>query len=76
MSEQRARLEKTGDEIGAGKLRDSMETLASGLHRDLQLESVLRRRAPELGLRVERDRSVGRELERTLERTRDRGMSL
>lgn len=76
MGEQRSRLEKAGDREGAERMRGRMEKLAGGLHRDPQLESALHRRAPELALKMERGRSIGQELERTLERTRDRGMSL
>jgi len=49
--------------------------LAGGLHRDPQLESVLRRRAPELGLEMRRDRPISQELTRSLEIGRDRGLS-
>ena len=76
MSEQRAGLERAGNEIGAEKVRAGMEKLAEGLRRDPQLESALERRRPELGLEAKRDVSIYQHLERTLERTRDRGMSL
>jgi hypothetical protein len=54
-----------------------MESMAGGLHRDPQLESVLRRRAPELALSMERGRSIGQELAQSVSigRDRDRGMS-
>ncbi|RSU55068.1 Ti-type conjugative transfer relaxase TraA, partial [Sphingomonas sp. S-NIH.Pt1_0416] len=77
MQRDRTARERSGDKEGAERLRGRMETLAGGLHRDAQLESALVRRAPGLGLKVvEKDRSIGRELERSLERGRDRGMSL
>ena len=76
MGEQRARLEKAGDEKGAERLRAGMEKLAGGLARDPQLESVLQRRAAELGLRGERGMLVRPELERVLERTRDRDLGM
>jgi hypothetical protein len=46
MQRAHAGLERAGDTQGAAKLRRRMETLAGGLHRDPQLESALRRRAP------------------------------
>ena len=52
-------------------------SIAGGLHRDPQLESILRRRAPELALNMERGRSIGQELAQSVNvgRDRDRGMS-
>ena len=65
------------DRAGAEKLGKRMEGIAGGLHRDPQLESALRRRMPELELEMERSRSIGQELARSLSigRDRDRGMS-
>jgi len=59
------------------KLGKRMEGIAGGLHRDPQLESVLRRRAPELELNMERGKSIGQELAQSVGqgRDRDRGMS-
>ena len=78
MQQARAGMERKGNHDGVEKLGKRMESIAGGLHRDPQLESVLRRRAPELELKLERDRSIGQELTRSLEmgRDRDRGMSL
>ncbi len=78
MQRAHAGLERAGDTQGAAKLRRRMETLAGGLHRDPQLESALRRRAPELALKMERSRSIGQELAQSIggARGRDRGMSL
>lgn len=77
MQRGRADLERAGDKHGAERLRGRMETLAGSLHRDPQLESVLQRRAPELGLQIGRDLAVSHELTRSLGigRERDRGMS-
>ena len=77
MKEARASMERAGDRAGAEKLGKRMESIAGGLHRDPQLESVLRRRAPELALSIERGRSIGQELAQSLGtgRDRDRGMS-
>ncbi|MBB6229153.1 Ti-type conjugative transfer relaxase TraA [Polymorphobacter multimanifer] len=77
MQEARASMERAGDRAGAEKLGKRMESIAGGLHRDPQLESVLRARAPELALSMERGRSIGQELARSIQpdRDRDRGMS-
>ena len=77
MKEARASMERAGDRAGAEKLGKRMESVAGGLHRDPQLESVLRARAPELALSMERDRSIGQELAQSVSigRDRDRGMS-
>ncbi|MDT0577145.1 Ti-type conjugative transfer relaxase TraA [Croceicoccus sp. F390] len=77
MKEAQASMERAGDHAGAEKIGERMESMAGGLRRDPQLESVLRRRAPELALNMERGRSIGQELAQsvTIGRDRDRGMS-
>ena len=77
MMEARANMERAGDHTGAEKLGKRMESIAGGLHRDPQLESVLQRRASELALSMERGRSIGQELAQSVSigRDRDRGMS-
>ncbi|MES2068119.1 MAG: hypothetical protein V4522_15810 [Pseudomonadota bacterium] len=77
MQHARAGMERAGDDAGAERLRERMEKAADGLHRDPQLESALRRRAPELKLNMERERSIGDALASSLDRgrERDRGMS-
>jgi len=77
MKEARASMERAGDHAGAEKIGQRMESIAGGLHRDPQLESVLERRAPELALSMERGRSIGQELAQSVSigRDRDRGMS-
>ncbi|MBP8235298.1 MAG: Ti-type conjugative transfer relaxase TraA [Rhizorhabdus sp.] len=77
MKEARASMERAGDHAGAEKIGKRMESIAGGLHRDPQLESVLQRRAPELALSMERGRSIGQELAQSVSigRDRDRGMS-
>lgn len=58
-----ARQHGTRDDCArAEKLGKRMESIAVGLHRDPQLELVLRRRAPELALSMERGRLIGKEL--------------
>ncbi|MCP3736259.1 Ti-type conjugative transfer relaxase TraA [Sphingomonas sp. RP10(2022)] len=77
MQRQRAGLERAGDHEGAEKTRGRMAQAAGGLARDPQLESALRRRAPELEIRIERERSIGDALARSVGPAidRDRGMS-
>jgi hypothetical protein len=77
MQQARAGMERAGDSAGAARLRERMEKAAGGLHRDPQLESALRRRAPELALKRESERSIGDALSSSLDRgrDRDRGMS-
>lgn len=79
MQEARASMERAGDHAGAETIGTRMAGIAGGLHRDPQLESVLRARAPELALSLERGRSIGQELAQSVtisrDRDRDRGMS-
>ncbi|MCD2317583.1 Ti-type conjugative transfer relaxase TraA [Sphingomonas sp. IC-11] len=77
MQRDRAALERAGDRAGAERLRGNMAKVAGAIGRDPQLESALRRRAPELALKLEKDRAVGDALARSLgpDRERDRGLS-
>ncbi|MFL0588379.1 Ti-type conjugative transfer relaxase TraA [Sphingomonas olei] len=77
MQRDRAALERSGDRAGAERLRGNMAKVAGAIGRDPQLESALRRRAPELALKLEKDRTVGDALAKSLEpyRERDRGLS-
>jgi hypothetical protein len=72
-----AGMERAGDSAGAKRLRNRMEKAADELHRDPQLESALRARAPELKLKMEREQSICEALSSSLDRgrDRDRGMS-
>jgi Ti-type conjugative transfer relaxase TraA len=77
MQQARVGMERAGDSAGAERLRERMEKVVSGLHRDPQLESALRHRAPELALKRESERAIGDALSSSLDRRRDRdrGMS-
>jgi hypothetical protein len=70
-------LERADDKVRAEKLRERMEKAAGGLHRDPQLEAALRRRAPELELKLEKGRAIGEALAKSLgpDRERDGGLS-
>ena len=77
MQRNRASLERAGDRAGAERMRGNMAKVAGAIGRDPQLESALRRRAPELELKLEKDRAIGDALAKSLgpDRERDRGMS-
>jgi hypothetical protein len=77
MQRQRAGLERVGDHDGADKLRGHMAQAAGGLARDPQLAIALHRRAPELEIKIKRERSIGDALTRSIgsARDHDRGMS-
>ncbi len=77
MQQARAGMERAGDSAGAERLRERMEKAAGGLHRDPQLESAVRARAPELALKQDSERSIGDALLSSPDRghDRDRGMS-
>ncbi|WP_343764182.1 Ti-type conjugative transfer relaxase TraA [Sphingomonas molluscorum] len=77
MQRDRATLERAGDRAGAERMRGNMAKVAGAIGRDPQLESALRRRAPELALKLEKDRAIGDALAKSLgpDRERDRGLS-
>jgi Ti-type conjugative transfer relaxase TraA len=74
----REQLRSDGDREGAGKLAVRMAELAKGIERDPQLEKHLRDKAKELGIELQGERSLERELTKTLalDRSRNFGMSL
>ena len=71
-----AALERAGDRAGAERMRGNMAKVVGAIERDPQLESALRRRAPELALKLEKDRAIGDALAKSLgpDRQRDRGL--
>jgi hypothetical protein len=77
MQRDRVALERAGDRAGAERMRGNMAKVAGAIGRDPQLESALRRRAPELELKLEKDRAIGDALAVSigLGRERDRGLS-
>ncbi len=76
MQRDRAALERAGDRAGAERMRGNMAKVVGAIERDPQLESALRRRAPELALKLEKDRAIGDALAKSLgpDRQRDRGL--
>jgi Ti-type conjugative transfer relaxase TraA len=77
MGQARTRLERSGDHAGAERMRGDMVKVAGAIGRDPQLVSALRRRAPELDLKLEEDRAIGDALAASIGhgRERDRGRS-
>jgi hypothetical protein len=66
LDRQRMSFANSGDHGRAERIADSMGAIAQGLHRDPQLESVLRNRTRELGIGMQMDASLGRNLMRYL----------
>ena len=78
LGNQRERLDRAGNDAGAEAISKRMENLAGTLHRDPQLESVLRDREAELGIEIGHRRSAGQALSESLGigRARDYGLSM
>jgi hypothetical protein len=66
LDQQRMRFADSGDHGSAKRIADSMSAMAQGLHRDPQLESVLRNRTRQLGVGMQMDTGIGRQLMRYL----------
>jgi hypothetical protein len=67
-------LERAGDVVAADRSRASMLAMAKGLQRDPQLESLLRNRRFELGLKPQSSGSLSHELAEHLSLSRSRGI--
>ena len=76
LERQRSDLHRAGDMTGARQVKDRLGAMAESLQRDPQVESLLRPRAPELGLSAEMGRSIGQSLSAYLGLGRGRGPSL
>jgi Ti-type conjugative transfer relaxase TraA len=66
LDRQRMSFADSGDHGRAERIADSMGAIAQGLHRDPQLESVLRNRTRQLGIEMQMDAGIGRQLLRYL----------
>ncbi|MGQ3230321.1 MAG: Ti-type conjugative transfer relaxase TraA [Blastomonas fulva] len=73
-SRQLQRLRKCQDYSRASTVTEQLGEMAQGLHRDPQLESLLRNRRKELGLPGMSTGSVPHELELSISRSRSRGL--
>ncbi|BAI98016.1 hypothetical protein Sj15T_24170 [Sphingobium sp. TA15] len=67
-------LEKSGDHDASWRIRQGMESMAKSLHRDPQLESLLRDRVKELGLPSHGGASLSHDLQDYLSLSRSRGL--
>ena len=75
-SRQLDQYERRGEHIHAGTMRNDLTAMAKALHRDPQLESLLRKRGSELGLGAQTGGSLSQDLQQWLGRSRGRGISL
>ncbi len=66
LDRQRLSFADNGDHGNAKRIADSMSAMAQGLHRDPQLESVLRNRTRQPGIEMQMDTGLGRQLMRYL----------
>lgn len=74
----RLTMQRDGDTKGAREVSHRMAEMAKGLERDAQVESLLRGRPRELGIKSELGRDLARDLAASvkMERSRSFGMSL
>jgi hypothetical protein len=68
------RLEASDDYVGVERIKASLADMSKGLHRDPQLEALLRSRHKELGIGSPGGRSLSHELLGWLRRSRLRGI--
>ena len=74
----RQAMQRDGDSKGAQRLTNRMTDMAKSLERDAQVDSLLRGRTRELGIKTELGRDLARDLAAsiTMERSRSIGMGL
>src|SRR3546814_1884927 len=61
----------TFDNRRAAKVRGIMATMAKSLERDPQIESLVRQRLPEIGIRISKGASLSHDLQQWLDRSHD-----
>ena len=71
---QRQALHHAGDIAGMRRVRSDMSTMAKSLERDAQVESLLKKRLPELGMKVSGSASLSHDLQEWLGISRSRGL--
>lgn len=76
LSAARKQLEQQGDRAGAARVSAKQNELAKTLHRDPQVEGLLRGKARELGIDPKPERSIANELTATLARERTRAFDM
>jgi hypothetical protein len=68
------RLETAGDYLGSEQAKAGLSEMSKDLHRDPQLESLLRNRHKELGIGAPGGRSLSHDIQEWLGRSRSRGL--
>jgi len=68
--------ERQGHYHEASSVKDDMRNMAKALHRDPQLESLLRNRTAELGLKSQQGASISHDLQEWLGRSRGLGIGM
>ena len=78
LGQARQAMQRDGDTKSAQRLTNRMTDMAKGLERDAQVESLLRGRTRELGIKTELGRDLARDLAASIsmERSRSIGMGL
>ncbi|MFN9632777.1 MAG: hypothetical protein ACK554_04695 [Erythrobacteraceae bacterium] len=69
-------MQRDGDSKGALRLTNRMTDMAKGLERDAQVESLLRSRTRELGIKTELGRDLARDLTASITMERSRSISM
>jgi Ti-type conjugative transfer relaxase TraA len=67
-------LRRAGDEAGARAVGQQMSALGKSMERDAQAESLVRKRLPELGIRISEGASISHSIQEWLGLSRDRGL--
>jgi hypothetical protein len=68
------RLERSGEDAAASRVKDTMARMSRSLERDPQLEPLLRNRHKDLGIGPLKGGSLSHELQSVLNRSRSRGL--
>ncbi len=76
LGQARTVMQQAGDTNGARDVSSRMADMAKGLERDAQVESLLRGRTRELGVKPELGRDLVRDLEASLSMTRSRSIEM
>ena len=71
---QRQALNHVGDDAAMRRTRSDMGAMAKSLERDPQVESLLRKRLPELGMKLSSTASLSHDLQEWLGISRSRGL--
>ena len=69
-------LERSGAYVKLDRVKESMVEMSKSLQRDPQLESLLRNRHQELGIKASGRASLSHDLQQWLGRSRSRGLEL